>query len=104
MGMIKDTFVEPKAHGKQGLEHKCKAIKKEKWKIVSIEEGMIPQSGSAIPTAPNFGMTEPGWIIEAQRPDPHEAEGQTQEPSDCAEELPWREEPDPEVDFHYLYG
>lgn len=98
MKMITDTFVEPKENGEEGLQHKREAVEREGWGIVSIEEGMIPQAGSAVPGAPNFGMMEPGWIIRVQRPDPHSAgkRARSRRPLDHPSEWGWQEEPDSE--------
>lgn len=35
---------------------------------------MIPQAGSKVPGAPNYGMTEPGWTIEAERLHPEDVQ------------------------------
>ena len=68
MKMIYDTFYVMEESGEEEVERKCRILEAEGWQIVSKEHGMIKQSGSDIPTAKNYGMLEPGWIIKVMRP------------------------------------
>lgn len=68
MKMIHDTFYVMEESGEEGVERKCRILEDEGWQIVSKEHGMIKQSGSDIPTAKNYGMLEPGWIIKVKKP------------------------------------
>ena len=72
MKMIYDTFYAIEESGEAGVERKCRELEAEGWRIVSKEHGMIKQSGSDIPTAENYGMLEPGWIIKVKKPHPEE--------------------------------
>lgn len=63
-----ETFVVSKSLGDAGLAYKITAIEDEGYQVKSVTLGEIPQAGSlSTPYARNYGKTEPGWVIRAER-------------------------------------
>lgn len=49
------------------LAHKLDILRDEGYRIIDVSKGQIKQWGSDIPTAANYGRTEPGYIITVER-------------------------------------
>lgn len=66
-GKMFETYYSIEENGIEGLLHKIDILKEEGYEILDVHHGRIKQWGSDIPTARNFGLTEPGWIILVKR-------------------------------------